>query len=678
MEPTRPPAQSHQAESSSNAFNLSQNQWMGRDVIIYCSKSVEKTTPTANTFEIARNLTSQGARVSIVFYNSSRSDDYSLCEKFSENKITFRNELKYSDVQKAISQLNRNTIHIDANTQEAKILENDSESYNINPINDQSLRDLFTEEKIKQNRKERSAPRITLDDAINCSDFIYNNAFPKIETALKKSEAFNHIAFINPAHQEKTTLQNNENLLSDCVTLIENLAQEIMKEDELEITTALKRIIGLLDRYDQDENRGFQSTFILRNAALIASNKLGHPLPSWLVYTKAGKPHLEEGRIPWDFLDKWENWVPEAQGMMVKFMEAQVVKAKALADSYPFENNSRIVLLKGGFGAGKTTLTRKLFPEQEEGVMGPDMGKRVVRRALPDISHYSTFTQGSQVVYKLFHDLLNSAIGTIVYDSPLESPGDITNYLKLCKTSNRKMEIYDVARNDTARFLTVLKRDFKDDPSPISVKGVLESTIRTKTNRVNCMNVVLNDDTEGKDAPVYHFCCSNEKGVDSQEVLTLSSNGVMKCNLSKEMVRERLALEYIELGDDQKLSFFLNEENLRAHYESILNQNVLFLCEDLSPTEAAQVIEKLSTRILPLIRSDSPIHDLKTLYDSLTPELQEMLTFEDFKAGFDPLDAGTLETFFQSIGNKTHLTYLDLPLRAALTVHSSLHGNPWK
>lgn len=81
---------------------------------------------------------------------------------------------------------------------------------------------------------------------------------------------------------------------------------------------------------------------------------------------------------------------------------------------------------------------------------------------------------------------------------------------------------------------------------------------------------------------------------------------------------------------------------------------------------------------MPLNPSEEPVSDVKMLYDALKHEVKEILTFEDFKTGFDSLSDEALAAFFQSIDHKTELTYLDLPLRSAITIHAILKGNPWK
>lgn len=122
---------------------LAKNQWQGHSVIIYCPKSyLEKAgEDQSNPLEIAKALTSKGARVSIILYNCSKPDDYSLCKTYSGKRMTFKEGLSYGEIHKTIDKMKENTIHIhiDADPKEVKKQESNMQADAIEPLNGQIL-----------------------------------------------------------------------------------------------------------------------------------------------------------------------------------------------------------------------------------------------------------------------------------------------------------------------------------------------------------------------------------------------------------------------------------------------------------------------------------------------------------------------------------------------------------
>jgi hypothetical protein len=397
-----------------------------------------------------------------------------------------------------------------------------------------------------------------------CDQSTFNELLSPLEQQLDQTEEFDTAAFLRGAKGvSKEVLEKNEKILSDTTNFMRERAKAISDNKKISLEDAYKLLLGAIDKYDdvaiarriKDKNFEIPSTFALRSALLLASIKDNGGLLSWMVYTKSGKP---DAKFVWDWFDMWKNWVPEAQGAMAKFSEITLIKAKKLADVH---TANRVVLLKGGFGAGKTRMTKKLIEEESTkgtsttesssreglaaGVVAPDIGKRVVRRAMETVPHGIAHMQGSQIAFKLFDDMIQQVKGDVVYDSSLSFSDDVQKYLDKSLAAGKRMVIYDVARNDMARVLSVLKRSVGGDDPRIPPDFIINSALTDKKNRVACMNVILNAEIKkGQKTPEYHFVGTNAQGWDTQEVMVLTPHNIQKKH--PEMI-ERLALEGIKI-----------------------------------------------------------------------------------------------------------------------------------
>ncbi|WP_068467434.1 zeta toxin family protein [Candidatus Protochlamydia phocaeensis] len=516
-----------------------------------------------------------------------------------------------------------------------------------------------------------------LDPAFLCSDEEEKALNPLLDQELQKAEPFDLAAFlIGPQAASKEAAAANELILDQAISFIQNQVRELRQKDNLPPEKAYKKLIGMLDKYDDHANAQHalqadfvpQSTFVLRSALLLASQQEGVNLQSWMVYTKSGKPDYKH---LWPFLDNWKNWVPEAQAAMAKFSEITLIKAKRMAE---VSLESKVILLKGGFGAGKTRLASQLMGKKAGGVIAPDLGKRVVRRAMETVPHASAHIQGSQLAYKLFDEMIAKQQGTIVYDSSLSRADDVKNYLQKCKEAGKKMVIYDVCRHDMARVLSVLKRDVGGDDPRIPPDFIIRSAIQDKLNRVECMRTILEDKTkEAALQPEYHFIGGDKEGWDTQEVLILSSNGDIQ--LKQPEAKDRLLLEGIKL-EDNKLTFLSNEEELANYFQSQFEQPVKEVMQQLSLIEQAALFTEFQRRKLPLKTGD--ISDATSFYEALPASIQAVLPQKAVEEAFSSLTKEKREAFFKSLKTTPALSYLDLPLRAALIIHHNLQRDPWK
>lgn len=536
--------------------------------------------------------------------------------------------------------------------------------------------------------QEPELPAPGLDTDFICDSNTYRENAAFIKTQLNDLAEFDTRAFLmGPKLRDPLVSARIDTLLEKTVVDVRQKAKEISTIRGISIEKAYKLIIGLIDKCDEHAIAAYQadkrlppaSSFALRSAILLASQKDGANLESWMTYTKGGKP---TDQAIWTFVDHWKNWVPEAQGAMAKLSESMIVKATNLADKH---QEGKVILLKGGYGAGKTRLTGQLLNDLSDSAMAPDVGKKVVRRSMESVTHAASHVQGSQLAYRLFFDMIKNLAGTVVYDSSLRYPKDIEQYLEKVKAYNqtkavdqpsRKLIIYDVARNDMARALSVLKRSVTGEDPRVPPNVFIHAAVAEKLNRLKCMQVILQDqERKENEVSEYHFIGGNQQGWDTQEMMVLSSNN--KLSLTSELAKERLALEGIQLDKEQNtVHSALNEATLKQDFDNQFNRPVIEILKELSPEEQATLQEVFANRtfeIAPL----SPIDTPNALYHSLPERMQSAISPNAFQDAFTDLDADVKNAFFASIEGKASFNYLDLPLRAAFIIHQNLQHDPW-
>lgn len=546
---------------------------------------------------------------------------------------------------------------------------------------------MVKEVETEKNRLKVKKPIVKdYDTSFICNDNIYHVVAHEIDKLLKITDDFDIPAFLRGSQEKhQHTLNKNEALFQEAVHKLSLMSNDIanmiadgdpnLKPDEV-VALTYKQLVGVLDRYDataQGESKA-KGTFLLRSALLIASQNDGVNLESWMVYTKGGKPK-SKGDDFWPFLTYWNNWIPEAQGIMAKFTEATWIKTRQLSIQ---QKQPIVVLLKGGFGAGKTKLAKELFAQSSSGVVAPDAAKQIVRRSLPEASHASAHSQSSQLAYSLFDDFINSLSGTIAYDSSLSRPADVEDYLQKSQAAGKKMEIHDVARNDIARTLAVLRRDVSGEDPRIPPERIIESALLDKMNRVKCMEVILNDTTEDDSIkPVYHLYGSNSQGTDRKEILILSSKKHAELTLGQES-KNRLLLEGIKYDtENKKLLFDTKEDALKEFFKEKFKQPVSQLMEqELSDEEKEQCQETFSTRIFTIDQTQK-IDSAESLYQALDQSVKNVISQSAFMKAFEPLGTEGCTAFFAAIKDKESISYLDLPLHTALAIHAQLKSDPW-
>jgi hypothetical protein len=389
-----------------------------------------------------------------------------------------------------------------------------------------------------------------------------------------------------------------------------------------------------------------------------------------MVYTKAGKP--DKNNL-WPFIENPKNWIPEVQRIRTKWKESTLVKAKALSKNHPTE---AAVFVKGGYGAGKTRFITQQYGEYASNAIAPDKAKEIDRRANPVIPHFAAHKHGSQAAFEIMNELVKTQPGTLVYDSSLSDPRDIAKYLADCKAAGKKMIVQDIARNDMARILAVLVRSIEGEDPRIPPDLIVESAIKDKMKRVECMNVVLNDNTVNPAIkPEYHFVAGDEQGWNAQEVMVLGPQGKIELKPGAE---NRLKLEGIGINADEKgLHLILSEDELNRYYQAQLEKPVREIRQNLSAEEQA-AFNVFGTRSFHIKHANGPIDNPRALYLSLPSTVRQSIPQKSFEGAFEAVGKEARESFFQSLQTQKRFTYNDLPLRTALIIHQNLRTDPWK
>jgi hypothetical protein len=352
------------------------------------------------------------------------------------------------------------------------------------------------------------------------------------------------------------------------------------------------------------------------------------------------------------------------------------------------QETDQVIMLKGGFGAGKTRFTSKLpsvGEEHSKGVIAPDLGKRVLRRAMESVPHASAHIQGSQIAYQLFDEMIQRQVGDVVYDSSLSWPSDVQSYLEKSQKAGKRMVVFDIARNDIARALSVLKRSVGGDDPRIGPDFIIRSALNDKVNRAECMKVILNakiKDGEESIAPEYRFVGADAKGWGTKEVMVIRPNSIKE--LDREM-RERLALEGIEIDDEAgTVRLTKSKEDFANYYKTQFERLVKDLLAEIETmdgegqAEYKKLSDTFSERSFALtFVPGKPIEDAAGLYEALPKTIQKALPKNALQEAFQTISPDIQQNFFEDIQSKQSFSYLDLPLITALIINKNLQSDPW-
>jgi hypothetical protein len=445
-----------------------------------------------------------------------------------------------------------------------------------------------------------------------------------------------------------------------------------------------KQLLREIKRYDLHQNHYYisgkqqVSTFALRNSLLLASQKSHVVLPSSEIFTKCVKMPAKM----WDHLDSMESWIPEEQRVMGKWVETSFIKADRLAKEHP---QQEVVLLKGGFGAGKTRLINSMYGEEiATGVIAPDKAKAVVRDYLPKMPHHIAHVQGSAVSYKFFNQTMMRP-GTIVYDSALSDPRDLATYIRKAETAptglKKSVIVHDVARLDVLRALSVLKRPiFGEDPR-IPPEFIIFGAVASKMSRVACMNHVLHA-TKGTDHE-YHFSVGDDHGTDMREVLIIKDNVIWTPDspILRAEAHKRLGLENLKIENGQ-LAMTATEAQINDGFRAELNGSVSAYVDVLQGTDRQTYAETFAGRTIPFkTLAPGATLTMDNLYASLDPRFTKHVSKSDFMGSLSKIDTGARDAFInrcnERLAQGRPISYLDLPLYTALDIHAKLQDDPW-
>jgi hypothetical protein len=122
----------------------------------------------------------------------------------------------------------------------------------------------------------------------------------------------------------------------------------------------------------------------------------------------------------------------------------------------------------------------------------------------------------------------------------------------------------------------------------------------------------------------------------------------------------------------------MTEAQLKAHFAEQFERSVKDIMQDLSKAEQESLSNTFSKRKLNLdVAKGTSIHDAATFYEALPEKLKEVLSKKAVEGAFESIKKETREKFFKSLESTSSISYLDLPLKAALVIHQNLRGDPW-
>lgn len=465
-----------------------------------------------------------------------------------------------------------------------------------------------------------------------------------------------------------------------------------------------KQSVGLFDAIDDSfqtqlsVHRGDKgtplespSTFSLRQAVLQASQKDGVPLESWQAFTKSGRPR----NSIWDFVEKQENWIPEVQEEIDGWMKMYTVRAKKLSAFIREKNiqakkaEATVELIKGIFGAGKTALATKMYPQNVSGIISSDRAKAEVHRSMPAITHNQIHVQGSQIAFTICQKLLQEKGESVVYESALSHPEDIREFLTKAETVHKQVIIYDIVRQDMACVLSVLQRNFGGEDPLIPPKKILATLLESKLRRAECMNAVLQSTiTDPKLRPEYHFLRrpsyhlfgSYNKDRSLEKIVTLYGGSALEWPKSTPTICKQYFGEQglaIENGTNQVRSTLV-EKDVQAQFNQEFNKTVHQVLMGMSSTIQAELRPVFVNRIIELYPpSKKPIQTPEELHNAFSGTVQLKIPKNAVIKAFSHCTKEACNDFFTSIEGKSTISYMDFPLFVALEIHSQLLEDLW-
>ncbi len=464
--------------------------------------------------------------------------------------------------------------------------------------------------------------------------------------------------------------------------IIDELASALLSaKGSKENNIYFSEILDQLNVLEKDDPRlAISISFALRTAILIAAQRSGTPLESWQVYTL---PSTEKDINFWKWIEKPSSWIPEAQAIKSRFFQNTFVHAMELAKTH---KSPTVAMLKGGFGAGKTSLIRQNYGDNVQGVTGPDSAKKMIRQSTKEVSHSRSHLQASDAAFTQFDALIKQVEGTVVYDSSLSRASDVKEYLLKAEVANKSLKVSDITRNDTARSLAVLSRSVEGEDPRVPLSFILKGAATDRAQRANCMNAILHPQTKGnipiKQKHHYELFTCNKEGTDRRQILTLSSDGMVHWIPDKDILIEEATSRLHDEGiffntDTQQFEAIDPEEKWEQKLKEILNQSVGELLNHLGTKEQQERYTIFKKRMLPL--ASCTFNSPSSLYAALDKSFTECISREDFVKAFEVVP--DVKEFIASLNDKAEkgqiLSYLDLPATVALNINAELKGNPW-
>ncbi len=501
---------------------------------------------------------------------------------------------------------------------------------------------------------------------------------PNFKSIQEGCADFDVPAFLTGKYADPKAQAKNHQVLDQSVASLKTLAHSYIQRG-LSKPDAYKQVLRDIDSHDDEQFQSYRaaptktglsapkSTYAVRTALLKASLDESGGLESYQVYMRNSEQLLADPSKKWEAIENPRNWVFEAQGKHANYLLFSYVKARELAKGVRSSDRRSLVLLKGGFGAGKTAHAKTEYGSMVNGVVAPDGAKRDAgRKSDETITHAAVHVEGSQMAYEVFDELIKSDLKQVAYDSSLSRPSDLKAYLEKAEKGQRVALVRDISRPDTLRMLTVLKRNVNGEDPRIPVRDVIAGAVRDKAGRAEVMNTLMKRQTDSKHE--YHLVCGGDDGSPFREVVQFLSDGTPP-RISDPRLLESQGVRWDEAS--RQFKALQTEGELKMTLETQMRRSVRETLADYTglSTRSSQDYETTFTKRILL---DTPLTgaDPHAWYTALSPRMRQAISESDFVAVMNTID-------FATLSGKQPITFMDLPLGAALDFNSRLRSNPW-
>lgn len=466
---------------------------------------------------------------------------------------------------------------------------------------------------------------------------------------------------------------------------------------------------------------------IIRTALLCASTKLALPIESWEFSIKA--PVSDEMRKnPWPIIENFSNFTPEAQSRIHHAMMHFYFTSKKFTQATPQQldlNNqsegvkaglsSDMIALKGGYGAGKTSLITRMGDAAYHAAIGSDRIKQFLRKPFQATPQTIFHRHASTIAWELINALCDAPGQKAIFDSSLSDVKDVAHFVNKCDQQGKSLSVQDIARTDIARILAVLARPVAGEDPRIPFTNLIKSAALDQTTRPDCLNTILHHQSTMPTRAAHNYVlhASDALGTNTRELFIVAP-GSIQLLVPGRTLAERLdqfGIEYVPSENETPISKWpIGQHDAEGHFRNCSTQTPTHRLSQALQKTVGQLLKTINEqesakRSLLFLRRKLPLQHLprkatpESLYCALVPDLQASITQESFVRACHRIEAHTTKTEkieqqpprcpsnkprFQKIydifseANKKGeaVSFLDLPLDFALEINAALTQTP--